>query len=156
MLTTREPGINSDKEDFRAGVLDQMAVLVLWDELVPILQRSVEVSQGMMSLGWLEEWAKRGEASVFVTWREGRIESVLVATIAIYPYYRSARIVACAGKNLAEAADKYMDLLHSWALLNDCQEIEGWVLPPLARMAKKFGFRLKRQIVSLDLRSKLQ
>jgi hypothetical protein len=148
-------GTNSDKDKVEMRCFAQDTIGLVWDELVPMLQRSVDASHGMMSVEVLRDWLREGVAAAFVTLRDGVPESVVVLNVVVYAHYRAARIIACGGERLDHAMRNF-DMVKSWALLNNCQEIEGWVNPPLTRLTKKWGFRLRKHIISYNLREKLQ
>lgn len=154
MLTTAARGINSNRK-LEARVYDKEGIGFIWPEIEPILERSVEVSKGMIGMDSLESMLAKDEATAFVLLENGRVQAVLVARVIPYNTYNAARIIACAGIDLAGAME-YWDVLESWALLRDCSEIEGWCNPSMARLVGRFGFKTKKHIVTRDLRSKLQ
>ena len=154
MLTTAAPGINSVK-NISLRVYTKEDVEEIWEHIIQMLERSVSVSKGMMSIKLMQELINDGSAAAFVTFRGDVVESAIICSVVNYAYYRSARILACGGKNLHHAMQNF-DALQSWSLLNECKEIEGWVEPEMCRYLRRFGFKPKKTIVSFDLRSKLQ
>lgn len=155
MLTTRARGINSDRHPLFARSYCKEDIPYVWEELREHLQRCVEVSNGMLGLATTEKWLLSGDAKAFATIRGDVMESVVVTTFVEYPYYRSLHILALAGIRLKDMV-QHFDLLQSWALLNECREIEGWVNPVMARAARKYGFRFKKTLISYNLRTQLQ
>lgn len=156
MLTTRARGIISVKDRLVARALIHDEIPNAWEEIQPYLERSVEASMGMSSVDQLYKQLCEARASAIVVMRDGVVETVLVVTITQYPTYRAACVTACGGKNLTDAAREHFDILESWALLNECSEIEAWVAPGMARLLRRVGFKHKKAIVSYSLRSRLQ
>jgi hypothetical protein len=134
---------------------DKDSVCSVWGEMKPILQRCVEASQGMLKIENLEMMLAIGDAFAMASVYDGQMKAVIVVRKIEYGGYNSARIIACAGEGL-EHFMQYWDALEAWALRNDCQEVEGWCDPSMARLVQRFGFTTKKHIVTRNLRSKLQ
>src|SRR3989304_3996958 len=103
MLTTAAPGINSDKAELKPYVYEPKQIPLVWEELEPLIERSVEESHGMITTHRIHDMLIAGDATAFVTVREDKIEAVLILTLNHYATYRSALVIACAGKGLIEA-----------------------------------------------------
>ncbi len=136
-------------------VYNKSNLSLVWGEVEPMLEKSIEVSQGMITMGVIKMLIDDGRGVVFTTQRDGRIEAALVARVVEYATYNAARIVACAGRNLAEAS-QFIDVIEEWAFNAGCVEIEGWCRPSMTRLANKLGWKTKVSIVTRDLRRKLQ
>lgn len=152
--TTAAHGISSDKLTPHVFVSEHLPLI--WDEIEPMLERSIDVSKGAVTLKGLYNLLSHGEAVTFATLRNNRIELVVVARFVEYPDYRAARIIACAGKGLKEAM-KFVHCLETWAFEGGCVEIEGFCHDPrTARLCRQLGFGHKFTAVSKNLRGKLQ
>lgn len=154
MRSTPARGISS-AEPLRPVVLWANDAVGSWGELEPFIQKSVDKSQGMISVARIREMVERREASVFATLCDNRYVAVLVVEVVQYATYRAARIVACAGRDLREAA-KFINVLEVWARGYECIEIEGWCRPAMVKLVQRLGWQPKISIVTWDLRRTLQ
>lgn len=142
------PGVN-------AFLLYPEEVEVLWELLEPLFDRSVRVSQGTMSLEGLRMSLLKGHVQGIVVLDGDSILSVFAARIIEYETYRACRIIAAAGIRMREAMER-LEILTTWALAHDAVEVEGWCRPGMARLLRRYKFRTKFELVSLDIRRTLQ
>lgn len=150
-LTAREKA----EQNLIPQVYDSKTFQDVWEEIRPLLAVSAEVSKGMISLQSIEYVLKTEAAVAFTTVRNSAVELVIVCQLVDYDSYRAARIIACAGKNLA-GASKFLDVVEEWAVASGAVEIEGWCRPLMARLTRRLGWQTKFICVSRDLRRKLQ
>lgn len=155
MRTTAAHGINSDKTELQLAFYHDEEILDVWEELRPLLERSAEVSYGMLTVEATQELILKHGAVVFATVRDNQFEAAIVVQKISYSTYAVARIIACAGRNLEEFMQE-IDALEAWALANDCVEIEAWCRASMMRLVRRFSFHPKVMIVTRDLRRKLQ
>lgn len=155
MLTIVAPGISSEKEPLQACVYSKHEIEGVWDLLEPFFQRSIDVSNGRLTMRWLQQGLLLGAIVAFATYRKDKLEMVLAVEMANYPGMDVARIVAIAGKNLKEAS-RFLDALETWALSQGAVEIEGFCRPAMVRLARHFGWKPQVLIVTKDLRRRLQ
>lgn len=138
-----------------AFVLFPEEIEVLWDFLGPMFQRSVDKSYGMVTLDSIQERFRRRELVCSVVLRNDILLSAFAWRIVEYDTYKSLRIVAAAGKELKVAA-QFLDVLVCLALKEGAVELEAWCRPAMVRLLHRYGFRRKTEIVTLDIRRKLQ
>lgn len=122
---------------------------------MPMIERGLRHARGTMLLDEFRVMLLNGSATCFATIKYARIELMLVVLPVDYATYRVARILACSGRGLKEAA-QFLDALEAWALTQGCVEIEGWCRPAMVRMAQRLGWQPKFTIISRNLRGKLQ
>jgi hypothetical protein len=155
MRTTTARGTSSDKERLYPQVYGRDNIAVVWEEVEPLLQKSVEVSRGMITLERIKNLLAQEEAVAFCTLRDNKVQAVLVTQIIQYCSYRSARIIACAGRELRGAME-FISVLDAWAMSQGAVEIEGWCRPEMVRLTRRLGWKEKFVCVTRDLRRTLQ
>jgi hypothetical protein len=155
MLTIHQPGTSSGRGELTPWVFTQEQIAPSWEELEVFIARSVEKSKGTITVAAIQESLLAGHATAFATARNGKFEAVLVVRIVDYLHYRAARIIACAGKNLREAKP-FAESFEAWALTQGAVEIEAFCRPAVSRLLRYFGYEIKFNLVSKDLRRKLQ
>lgn len=154
MLTTIRPGTGSAKELQPCQFAPEYIPLV-WEYLEPFIVRSVAKSQGRITVTEIYRELCAGNAMAFGTTTGTELVAVVVVTIVNLDGYRVARILACAGKQLARAM-QFFDVLVVWALKHEAVEIEGYCRPSMALLISRMGFKPKFTCMTYDLRSKLQ
>lgn len=129
----------------------------LWESIEELVQRSVDnTPAGMLTVEVVKRMLFEGDATALYTSRDGEVELLLVVMVVNYSSYKAARVIACAGRDMAEAS-LFMDVLSCWALTMGCLEVEAWCQnPATVRFVHRAGFKTKTTVVSLDLRGKLQ
>lgn len=150
--TTQQLGISSVKAPAEFIPAD---IPVVWQELSALLYPAVELSQGMLSLEQIEVWLRSGQATAFAVIEKQQLKMAVIAMPVEYAFYNAARIVALAGEDLKESW-KFLPVLEAWALTRNCVEIEGWCREEIWRMLRPLGWTKKTNILSWDLRRKLQ
>lgn len=151
--TTARHGINSG--DLKCAVFASSEISAVWGELSAMLVPCVQNSNGILSLEMLERWLLHEQAVAFATIRDNRIIAVVVVMPVFYSTYSVARVVAFAGKGAKDCMN-FLPALETWAFTHGCVEIEGWCLPPVARLMRKLGWKQEHVRMTLDLRRKLQ
>lgn len=126
-----------------------------WEELEPFIQKSVDVSEGDLTVDFVKTMLFAGHATLFATLQDNRIQMVIVVEVVAYATYRSARIICCAGRKIKEAL-RYIEALEVWALSYGAVQIEGWCRPAVVRFLRRLGFKPGRTMMVRDLRRKLQ
>lgn len=142
------PGLN-------AFILHSEEVEVLWELMEPFIASSVKHSFGTITTEGIRKmlFEKQGVAAVLL--EDDKFVSVFAFRLVDYETYRSVRIVAAAGKRMEEAA-KRIDVLITWALSHGASEIEGWCRPSMVRLARKYGFKPRLSMVTLDIKRSMQ
>lgn len=153
--TTPACGISSAKSPLFPHVFEPSQIEAIWPELEPFILASVEKSFGMQTVNQVHDLLLKGHAHAFCTMRDNRLVMVLVVRLIEYATFGAARIIACAGKELKEAT-QFISALEAWALTQGAVELEGWCRPAVARLVRRLGWRTKVEMVTLDLRRKLQ
>jgi len=126
-----------------------------WDTLEPFIERSVRHSRGMVTVEGIRQMLFAGDACVIGTAMNNEIQAVTVCSITNYATYRAATIIAAAGKDL-KAAMAFFHIIEGWALACGCSEVEAWCRPSVARLLRKYRWRQTYEILTIDLRRKLQ
>jgi len=152
-LTTTALGTNSG--ELSLYVYKSETIPLVWDEMEALLLPGFESAGGMVTSADVYKWLVNRDAVAFATVRDEKIVAVIVVTKVNYSTYSAARIVACAGKGLKEAA-KFLDALEAWAFTQGCVEIEGWCSKSMARLARRCGWEEKLTMIYRDIRRKLQ
>ena len=146
---------SKDSKELDAKAFTQSEIEKYWEELEPFVQKSIDVSDGDITLDAVKYLLATGSATAFATILNGKFQAVLVVDIVLYSTYRSARILCCAGRKLKEAM-KFIGALEVWALSHEAVQIEGWCRPGVVRLVRRLGFIPRRTSVVYDLRRKLQ
>jgi len=149
-----QPGLRKDK-GWNVYLMHQVEVPVLWELLEPLLARAVQHGRGMVTCEGMRELLFQGVARAFILLEDDQIRAIFVAKPVCYDKYRAVRIIAAAGRGMKHAMAQ-LHVLEAWALTLEAVEVEGWCRPAMERLLRKYGFKYKATIVSLDLRRKLQ
>lgn len=96
-----------------------------WEYLGPVLERALDKAHGERTLDDLRDDCIRGDAQL---WFRG--ESALVTQLIVYPRYKAARLLVCAGR-MQDAIPGFADV-KEWAQKEGCKAMEicgrrGWV-----------------------------
>jgi len=142
------PGLN-------AFILHKEEVEVLWEMLEPYIARSVRHSFGTVSVQGIRMLLMTGQATAIVMLENDHLIAVFAVMVIPYAYYKSVRVIAAAGRKMSEAMAR-IDVLITWALKQEATEIEGWCRPSVERMLKRYGFKHRLSIVTLDIRRSMQ
>ena len=153
---TARPGINSAKPLVHSQLVTKESLDALWPELVPLMEKAMEVWPGQLSLEGLYKGILSGHLSAFCTYRGENLRLITILCLVHYAGYSAARVILCAGEGLHEAAAANIDALDAWALTQGAVEIEAWVRPVMQRYLQDYGYEYKAAIVSRNLRGKLQ
>lgn len=125
-------------------------------EVAYLIERSIAYSKGTVTMQQIIAFLNAGEAHMFGTVKDGKILSVFIGRIVVYPSdYSVFRIIACAGRDL-KAALVNLEALEAWVICQGAVEIEAFCRPSMYRLLRRLGWNEKMMIVSRDLRRKLQ
>lgn len=148
--------LRTERGELSLAIFSADTISIIWGEIEPMLQRSIDITNGMQTIELVKAEIDNKEAVCFAPIRDGKIEAVIVCRVVEYATYRAARIIACAGENLKEAM-QFIEAIDAWARSHNCYEIECWcVNPAMARLVRGLGWKPKFTALTRDLRRKLQ
>lgn len=156
MLTTPAPGIYSARPEVVAYQFKVEHIPLIWEELEPLIERSVKAGADTLEVTKIRDMLFAGDATVFCNVRAAKIEFALVATIVDYPFHRAAFVLAAAGKDMTTVGRILFPQLEYWAFKQGASEMEAVCMDNMTRLLRKFGYRKKSNVVTKDLRGKLQ
>lgn len=142
------PGLN-------AFILHSEEVEVLWELLEPFVASSVRHSFGTVTVEGIRKMLFEKQVTAGVLLENDKFVSVFVFHVVPYETYKSVRIIAAAGKRMEEAF-KRVDVLITWALSHGASEIEGWCRPSMVRFLRRYGFKPRLSMVTLDIKRSMQ
>jgi hypothetical protein len=155
MLALNRADILSPRKGLYPFVLLKEEIATHWPFLEPMIARSVAKSKGTVTTEVIYKALCQGEIVCFGTAIDGEPEAIIVVQATRYETYTAGRILACAGKNLKDAM-QFWHIVEGWAHDMEAVEMEAWCRPAVERLLRRYGWRHKFSIVSLDLRRKLQ
>ena len=127
----------------------------LWDSIEPFIMSSVKHSRGMVTTEGIKRMLLNNDAVVIGTAIDHDPVAVTVCTVVNYSTYRACRIIAAAGKDL-KSAMKFFHIIEGWAIYSGCSEVEAWCRPSVSRLLQRYRWRKTYEMVTIDLRRKLQ
>lgn len=149
------PGTSSAEYQALFVPIDQ--VDNVWPECETLLVSALKYSKGEFDLDDFRKLLLQGLVQLFYISRDGDIELALITELVQYPQYRSVRILAAAGKNLARASVEFKPAFIEWAVANGAVELECWAPDNLREeFYKILGFTKAYSVLRFDLRGKLQ
>lgn len=113
-----------------------------WDEVRPLLEPAVEVTNGRFSTYDIYVGLQRGHYQLWVSFTEDAVIAGCVVTQVVdYPSKRCLSMLFTAGKNIRAWMSSMDEMLGRWAKDQGCELIEGHGRPAWARLVEKLGCR---------------
>lgn len=154
--TITAPGTNSaEKYEFWFFYPEQIEEV--WLEAEQHVEAALKTGKGELSVEDVKRFLLEGSMMLFTTAQDGFPELFCVTELLVYPQYKSVRVVALGGKNLAKAMQHFRQPFMEWVLATGAVEVEGWSSNPLLRKYYEIlGFHKAYDVMRCDLRGKLQ
>lgn len=154
MFTTQRHGTSVVEEQVQQYTAD--TVDDCWEEVVQLFRKDPEWPGEELDEAHFYDLVSRGYMQIFTYEIGGEIVLAMLTELLVFPKIKTVRILAFAGEHM-RASLQYWKYVQCWMYANECQRVDAWVDPQLARiLCKKLGFKQKKIHVSFNLRGTLQ
>jgi hypothetical protein len=109
-----------------------------WDVLAPVIQESLDYSQGELTTDDARTLAGKGFMQVWTAVEDDEVVGVMLTELVQYPRYKSVRVVTFSARLFADWRE-YEPLLEQYARELGADRVEAFVRPGLTRMLATLG-----------------
>ena len=116
------------------------ALGAVWADVARVMDKSVETSNGKYHIDDLYHGIQNNLYVLWVIMEEEKVIAAITTRIIEYPQRKSMALDWIGGSRMKEWQDMALEKIVNFAILNDCQHLEGYGRKAWGRALKKYGF----------------
>ena len=124
----------------RVSAVPKETVKYIWKDVERVLEKSVETAIGKMQMIDVLKGVLDDTYVLWVVFEGDNIIAAFTTRVIIYPQRKSMALDWVGGSRMKEWLDIGMEKVVKFAVLNDCQHLEGYGRKAWSRALKKHGF----------------
>ena len=124
----------------RVSTVPKESVKYIWKDVERVLKKSADTAEGKVGLIDVLKGILDGTYVLWVVFDNDEVVASFTTRIIEYPQRRSMALDWVGGSRMKEWQDAAMDKITQFAVLNNCQHLEGYGRKAWGRALKKYGF----------------